>query len=83
MKPTLKIEQFPDGEHEVPLVRSSTGETIGSAVVIFKDGLWNASLTLTVEGAEDLGVDLKIVHTVFRNGEDLKLVAKKNHEEWW
>ena len=69
---TTKVEQFPDGVHEVPL-NDANGEKIGDAVLTFKNGAWTAELKTDVEGFKSLGLEVALLHTTFLNGETLAL----------
>jgi hypothetical protein len=62
-KPTLTIEQFPDGTFECPFLASEGGEIIGLATVTFKDGLWSALITMNDEGAKKVGLELTFNQT--------------------
>jgi hypothetical protein len=57
-KPTLIVDQFPDGTFECPFLASEGGEIIGLATVTFKDGLWDAMITMDTEAAKKLGLKL-------------------------
>jgi hypothetical protein len=76
---TFQVEQFPDGVHGVPLVCEYNGQTVGSAMVTFKDGEWSATLQMTSEGAKNLGLELvfqTIDHTLIEPRP--RLIARLN-----
>jgi hypothetical protein len=62
-KPTLIVDQFPDGTFECPFLASEGGEIIGLATVSFKDGLWDAIITMNVTSAKKLGLKLAFNQT--------------------
>lgn len=70
-----KFPPILDGVKIVPLV-DSQGERIGTAVVKFENGKWEADCTLRSEIIKSLGVSLNLVHSTFLNGETLAIHAE-------
>lgn len=82
---TFQIEQFPDGEYEVSLTREEGGPEIGRAIVVFKDGLFNSTLTFDDKLADDLDLRFsfyRVSDPLGVENDKINLVVKRADEEF-